>query len=112
MGSLSNHPHFQGKPSQLELRSSGEAGEEWGEYLGLYQLVPGEAGEGGSKVYKQCHDRDGGQLYLYRWDVLLYKGQCNQDHDTNVNRNDIPCACSRHLLLADVESCLSESKLV
>ena len=74
--------------------------------------MPGEAGQGGSKVYQQRHDGDWGQSYLYRWDVLLYKGHCNQDYDTYVNRNGIPRACSRHLSVADVESCLSKSKLV
>ena len=98
MGSLHCHTILTpGPPSQLELRSSGEAGNKWGEHLegrclGLYQLVPEEAGQGGSKVYKQRHDRSWGQSYLYRWDVLLYKGRCNQDHDTNANRNGIPRA--------------------
>ena len=81
-------------------------------YLGRYQVVHGEAGEGGSKVYKQRHDGDGLQSYLYRWDVLLYKGRCNKDHDMNVSRNGIPRACSHHSSLADFESCLAESKLV
>ena len=73
--------------------------------------MPEEVGQAGSKVYKQRHDGSG-QYYLYRWDVLLYKGHCNQDYDTYVNRNGIPRACSRHLSVADVESCFSESRLV
>ena len=73
--------------------------------------MSGRAGQGVSKVYQQRHDRYE-PYYFYRWDVLFYKGQCNQDCDINVNRNGIPRACLYHLPLADVESCLSESKLV
>ena len=64
--------------------------------------MTGKAGQGGSKVYKQRHDGSC-PYYLYRWDVLLYKGRCNQDCDTDVNRNGIPRACSRHLSVADFE---------
>ena len=106
MGSLSNHPHFQGPPSQLELRSSGEARIWVGNRLGLYQLLPEEAGQDGSYVYKQRHD-GGEPNYLYRWDVLLYKGQCNQDCDTNVYWNGIRRAYSRHLSFNHV--CLNQS---
>ena len=56
---------------QLELRSSGGAGEFQGAWLGLYQLLP-DGGEGGNQgpVYRQLHDGDNGQYYLFRWDEL------------------------------------------
>ena len=61
---------FSGPPSQLELRSSGGAGEYVGGKLGLFQLLPG-GGEGGAQgpVYQQRHNTNNQQQYfLYRWE--------------------------------------------
>jgi len=54
-------------PGQLELRSCGGAGESQGSLLGLFQLLP-DGGEGGTQgpVYRQLHDGDNQQVYLYR----------------------------------------------
>ena len=60
-----------GPPSQLELRSSGGAGEYQGSIMGLYQLLPGggEKGDEQGPVYRQRHDGDNEHWYLYRWDI-------------------------------------------
>ena len=62
---------FLGSPSQLELRSSGGAGEWQGDSMGLYQLLPdGEKGDGQGPVYHQRHDdEENRHYYLYRWDI-------------------------------------------
>jgi len=54
-------------PGLVELRSSEGAGECVGDALGLYQLLP-DGGEGGRQgpVYRQRHDGDNQQFYLYR----------------------------------------------
>ena len=63
---VSNLCLFSGPPSQLELRSSGGAGEHQGAQMGLYQLLPG-GGEG--PVYQQLHNTNDKQhVYIYRWD--------------------------------------------
>ena len=62
---------FSGPPSQLELRSSGGAGEWFGGMMGLYQLLPGGGGEGRTQgpVYQQMHNTNDKQhIYIYRWD--------------------------------------------
>jgi len=61
----------QGPPNMVELRSSGGAGEWRGSCLGLFQLLPDDVsddGKGGSQgpVYRQLHDGDNWQMYLYR----------------------------------------------
>ena len=56
---------FSGPPSQLELRSSGGAGEWHGDKMGLYQLMP----EKRDPVYRQRHDGDNENYYIYRWDI-------------------------------------------
>ena len=64
---LSNSSLSSGPPSLVELRSSeGTAGEYKGSKMGVYQLLP-DGGEGGSPVYRQLHDGDNEQYYLYRW---------------------------------------------
>jgi len=57
-----------GPPSHVELRSSGGAGEYEGHKLGVFQLLPDDGGKGGSQgpVYRQLHDGDNWQCYLYR----------------------------------------------
>jgi len=57
-----------GPPSQIELRSSGGAGEYQGSNkMGLYQLLPGgEKGDVQGPVYRQRHDGDNRHYYLYR----------------------------------------------
>ena len=59
-----------GPPSQIELSSSGGAGEGVGNHLGVFQLLP-DGGEGDSQgpVYQQQHHGDNQQIYLYRWDT-------------------------------------------
>ena len=48
---------FPDPPHQIELRSSGGAGEYRGDEMGVYQLLP-ERGQGGGAVYRQLHDPD------------------------------------------------------
>ena len=62
--------HSSGPPDQVELRSSGGAGENHGDKLGLYQLMS-DGGKGARQgpVYRQRHDGDNQQYYLYRWDM-------------------------------------------
>ena len=62
--------HSSGPPDQVELRSSGEAGEYLGDKMGLYQLLS-DGGKGARQgpVYRQRHDGDNQQYYLYRWDM-------------------------------------------
>ena len=51
----------------VELRSSGGAGEKWGHWLGVFQLLPdGEGKARKGPVYRQLHDGDDEQIYLYR----------------------------------------------
>ena len=53
----------------IELRSSGGADQVRGSFLGLYQLLPkDDDGEGVKQgpIYRQRHDRDNEQHYLYR----------------------------------------------
>merc|ERR550517_1364738 len=59
-----NSSEEKGPPSQIELRSSGGAGEWLGCYLGLFQLLPD--GDSRGPVYRQRHDGDNQQIYLYR----------------------------------------------
>ena len=71
---IDNHCHqtifgtlFSGPPSQIELRSSGGAGEWQGDKMGLYQLLPdAEKGDEQGPVYRQRHDGDNQHFYLYR----------------------------------------------
>ena len=71
-------PSFSGPPSQLELRSSGGAGEYWGDRLGLYQLLlGGGAGRTQDPVYQQMHNtNDKEHNYIYRWD-----NSCTAQHN-------------------------------
>ena len=56
----------------LELRTTGPAGEWQGLKMGVYQLHSEDEGMG--RVYKQRHDADGDtQYYLYR-SLMLYSG--------------------------------------
>ena len=57
---------FQGQPNLLELRTTGAAGEYWGSLFGLYKLLPEVTGDGGSPVYRQMHDGDNVEYFLYR----------------------------------------------
>ena len=58
---------FSGPPSQIELRSSGGAGEYHGHCMGLYQLLSDEEkGDEQGPVYRQRHDGDNEHYYLYR----------------------------------------------
>ena len=57
---------FQGQPNLLELRTTGAAGEYWGGKFGLYKLLPEVTGDGGSSVYRQMHDGDNKEFFLYR----------------------------------------------
>ena len=50
--------------SDLELRTSGLAGENQGDKMGVYQLYSEDESQG--RVYKQRHDNGGEQSYLYR----------------------------------------------
>ena len=57
---------------QVELRSSGGAGEGHGSRLGVYQLLPEHRGQGGSAIYRQLHDTNDDQHYfLYRLDIVV-----------------------------------------
>jgi len=58
----------------LELRSTGIAGEHHGSRLGLYELLPDVTGEGGSPVYRQMHDGDIVEHFLYRTDGFWFVG--------------------------------------
>ena len=49
---------FPDRPHQVELRSSGGAGEYQGSRLGVYQLLPEHRGQGGGAIYQQLHDPD------------------------------------------------------
>ena len=50
--------------SDLELRTSGRAGEHHGAKMGVYQLHSEDEGQG--RIYKQRHDSGGDQFYLHR----------------------------------------------
>ena len=50
--------------SDLELRTSGLAGENQGDKMGVYQFHSEDESQG--RVYKQRHDNGGTQQYLYR----------------------------------------------
>ena len=50
--------------SDLELRTSGPAGELHGAMMGVYQFHSEDESQG--RVYKQRHDNGGEQSYLYR----------------------------------------------
>jgi len=58
----------EGQPSLFELRTTGAAGEYWGDLFGLYKLLPEVTGDGGSPVYRQMHDGDNAEYFLYRAD--------------------------------------------
>ena len=53
----------------LELRGTSGAGEDWGSDLGLYHLTKDtrEEDKRQGPVYRQLHDGDNEQNYLYRW---------------------------------------------
>ena len=56
-------------PSTLELRSLAGAGEYQGDVLGLYHLTTDpESERQGPAVYRQLHDGNQQQYYLYRWE--------------------------------------------
>ena len=73
---------FPDPPHQVELRSSGGAGEGHGDEMGVYQLLPEHRGQGGGAAYRQLHDGDKRRLlffkakqthyYLYRF-VLAWR---------------------------------------
>ena len=50
--------------SDLELRTSGPAGEYQGDCMGVYQFYSEDESQG--RVYKQRHDNGGTQYYLHR----------------------------------------------
>ena len=67
-----------GPLSLVELRSRGGAGDWQGDCLGLYQMLPDKSqgvlsslipGGRQGPVYRQLHDGDNHQYYLYRWDI-------------------------------------------
>ena len=63
---------FSGPPHQVELRSSGGAGEDHGCYMGIYQLLPEHRGQGGGATYRQLHDTNDDQhYYLNRFDIVV-----------------------------------------
>ena len=72
---------FQGQPSLLELRTTGAAGEHWGDMFGLYKLLPEVTGDGGSPVYRQMHDGDNAEYFLYRWDPCCIQCTGNDNDD-------------------------------
>ena len=72
---------FQGQPNLLELRTTGAAGEYHGERLGLYKLLPEVTGDGGSPVYRQMHDGDNKEYFLYRWDPCCIQCTGNDNDD-------------------------------
>ena len=55
----------------LELRSRSGAGEYLGDRLGLYHLTKDtrEESQRQGPVYRQLHDGDNKQWYLYRWEM-------------------------------------------
>ena len=62
-------------PHQVELRSSGGAGEGWGNMMGVYQLLPEHRGQGGGATYRQLHDTNDQHTYLYRLDIVVGHAQ-------------------------------------
>ena len=61
-------------PHQVELRSSGKAGEYQGDLLGVYQMLP-EPGRGGDATYRQLHDTNDQHYYLYRFGIVVPHAQ-------------------------------------
>ena len=61
---------FPDVPLLLELSSRSGAGEWHGDSLGLYHLTTDtrEESKRQGPVYRQLHDGDNEQYYLYRWD--------------------------------------------
>ena len=57
-----------GPPFQVELGSSkeGGAGEYHGSKLGLYEMMPANMKRDGQRVYRQLHDGNIKQSYLFR----------------------------------------------
>ena len=67
---------FPDPPHQIELRSSGGAGEYVGAQMGVYQLLPEHRGQGGGATYRQLHDTNDDQhFYLYRFDIVVGHAQ-------------------------------------
>ena len=62
---------FPDPPHQVELRSSGGAGEYQGDEMGVYQLLPEHRGQGGGAAYRQLHDTNDQHNYLYRFDIVV-----------------------------------------
>merc|ERR550517_529357 len=67
----SSHQNLKQPVSDVELRTSGRAGEYQGALLGLFQFHS-EDEESQGRVYKQRHDGGGDQYYLYRVDQRWY----------------------------------------
>jgi len=67
----SSHQNLKQPVSDVELRTSGRAGEYHGARLGLFQFHS-EDEESKGRVYKQRHDGGGDQYYLYRVDQRWY----------------------------------------
>ena len=72
---------FPGQPNLLELRTTGAAGECWGDKFGLYKLFPEVTGDDGSPVYRQMHDGDNAENFLYRWDPCCIQCTGNDNDD-------------------------------
>ena len=72
---------FQGQPNLLELRTTGAAGEYQWDMFGLYKLLPEVTGDGGSPVYRQMHDGDNAEYFLYRWDPCCIQCTGNGNDD-------------------------------
>ena len=72
---------FPGQPNLLELRTTGAAGECWGDKFGLYKLFPEVTGDDGSPVYRQMHDGDKKEYFLYRWDPSCIQCTGNDKDD-------------------------------
>ena len=55
----------------MELRGTSGAGEYWGPCLGVYLLTKDTRKEDKRQgpVYRQLHDGDNEQCYLYRWEI-------------------------------------------
>ena len=62
---------FSDPPHQVELRSSGGAGEHLGDNMGVYQLLPEHRGQGGGATYRQLHDTNDQHSYLYRFEIVV-----------------------------------------
>ena len=66
---------FPDPPHQVELRSSGGAGEGHGCCMGIYQLLPEHRGQGGGATYRQLHDTNDQHCYLYRFGIVIAHAQ-------------------------------------